>query len=668
VRRKLKGKAFRFSPFLLAALHACADSPTSPGPAGPAALEPAARSLALSADPVFVGAGDIHADCVANGDSITAALLDGIDGTVFTTGDNTEHGTAADYANCYEPRWGRHKARTRPALGDNDVLVAGAGPYFGYFGSAAGPAGQGYYSYNLGDWHIIVLDSNQPSGTTSPQYLWLKDDLESHPGACSLAIWHEARFSSTRVTLNGKMKAIWKLLDNEGADLVLNGHAHVYERFAPQDVDGNADPNGIRQFTLGTGGKRGNPGGFDAIKPNSQVRQAATLGVLKLTLHSDSYDWEFVAEPGSSFTDTGTGGCVDQPQAPTADPGGPYAGGEGSPIAFTGAASFDPDGGALSYAWDYGDGGNGLGLTASHAYDDDATYTLSLTVTDPDGLSDSATTTVTVANVAPSATFEAPGTVPPGTGFSIALTGATDPSPIDAAAGFEYAFDCGTGYGAWGPTASANCPGVATGPVQVRGKIRDVDLSPREYTATVQIGNNLAPIAVAGGPYSSLEGSSLLLSGAGSSDPNGDPLTYAWDFGDGSVGSGLNPSHAYADNGSYVVTLVVADPGGLKDTISATATVSNVKPAGTFNRPSSLTVGTPYTLSITDPSDPSPTDTAAGFTYRFNCGSGMNAWSTNPSRSCPARLLIGTIKMVGKIRDKDGAVKTYTKKVNVTLN
>ena len=208
----------------LAALYACADSPTSPTGIDPASLAEAARSLTLSADPVFVGAGDIHADCVANGDSITAVLLDGIEGTVFTTGDNTEHGTAADYANCYATRWGRHQARTRPALGDNDVLVPGAGPYFDYFGSAAGPAGLGYYSYNLDDWHIIVLDSNQPAGTTSPQYLWLKDDLESHPGACSLAIWHEARFSSTRETLNSKMKAVWKLLDTEGADLVLNGH------------------------------------------------------------------------------------------------------------------------------------------------------------------------------------------------------------------------------------------------------------------------------------------------------------------------------------------------------------------------------------------------------------------------------------------------------------
>lgn len=660
--------ALGLSPLVAAALFACADSPTAPTGIDPAALAEAARSLTLSADPVFVGAGDIHADCVAEGDSITAALLDGIEGTVFTAGDNTEHGTAADYANCFAARWGRHKARMRPALGDNDALVAGAGPYFDYFGSAAGPAGRGYYSYNLGDWHIIVLDTNQPAGTTSPQYLWLKDDLESHPGACSLAIWHEARFSSTRVTLNSKMKAAWKLLDTEGADLVLNGHTHVYERFAPQDVDGNADPNGIRQFTLGTGGKRGNLGGFDAIKPNSEVRQSATLGVLKLTLHPDSYDWEFVAEPGSSFVDTGTSPCVDQPEAPTAHPGGPYAGGEGSPIGFTGAASSDPEGGALSYAWDYGDGATGLGLTASHAYDDDGVFTLSLTVTDPDGLTDTATTTVTVANVAPSATFVAPGAVPPNTGFTLALTGATDPSPVDDAAGFEYAFDCGAGYGELGPAASTNCPGVPTGPVQVRGRIRDVDLAEREYTATVQIGNNLAPIANAGGPYSSLEGSTVLLSGTGSSDPNGDPLTYAWDFGDGAVGSGPSPSHAFDDNGSYVVTLVVTDPGGLKDTTSATATVASVKPAGTFVRPSSLTVGTPYTLAITNPTDPSAADRAAGFTYRFNCGSGLNAWSTNASRSCPARLLIGTITLVGKIRDKDGAVKTYSKKVNVTLN
>lgn len=666
MRCKLRQTGLRVYPLVLVVFYACADSPTSPAGIDPVALADAARSLTLAADPVLVGAGDIHADCVAGADSITAALLDGIEGTVFTTGDNTEHGSADDYANCYEPRWGRHKARTRPALGDNDVLTAGAGPYFDYFGSAAGPAGRGYYSYNLGSWHIIVLDSNQASGTSSPQYLWLKDDLESHPGACSLAIWHEPRFSSTRLTLNYKMKAIWKLLDKEGTDLVLNGHSHVYERFAPQDVDENADPNGIRQFTLGTGGKRGAGNSFPAIRANSEVRQTATLGVLKLTLRPDSYDWEFVAEPGSSFVDTGTGPCVDQPQAPTADPGGPYAGGEGSPIGFSGGGSSDPEGQTLSYAWDYGDGASGLGLTASHAYDDEGTFTLGLTVTDPDGLTDTATTSVTVSNVAPSATFETPGTVPPNTGFSIALTGATDPSPVDAAAGFEHAFDCGTGYGAWGPAASADCPGVPTGPVQVRGRIRDVDDGEREYTGTVQIGNNQAPTAHAGGPYSSLEGSSVVLSGTGSTDPNGDPLTYEWDFGDGSVGSGPNPSHVFDDNGSYDVTLVVTDPGGLSDTTSATANVTNVKPQGTFVRPSSLTVGTPYNLSITNPSDPSSADTAAGFTYRFNCGSGLNAWSTTPSRDCPARTTTGTIKLVGKIRDKDGAIKTYSKQVNVT--
>lgn len=292
------------------AFGACGESPTAV-PESPGDRRSALRADLIPAadDPVFVGAGDMHADCLGTGEGTTAALLDGIGGTVFTLGDNAEHGTTSDFNNCYEPTWGRHKTRTRPIPGDNDHLVAGAGPYFAYFGDNAGPAGRGYYSHDLGAWHIIALDSNIPSNTSSAQYQWLQADLAANPTDCALAYWHHARFSSTRPTVDTRMNTqVWTLLDREGVEVVLSGHYHSYERFAPQDAQANAKPNGIREFVVGTGGK-GNPGPFDAIRANSEVRYNGSLGVLKLTLHATSYDWEFVPEAGQSYSDSGSGSC-----------------------------------------------------------------------------------------------------------------------------------------------------------------------------------------------------------------------------------------------------------------------------------------------------------------------------------------------------------------------
>jgi hypothetical protein len=259
--------------------------------------------------PVLVGAGDI-ANCSTDGDETTASLLDGIPGTVFTTGDNAyPDGTTADFANCYDPSWGRHKARTRPSAGNHDYHTQGAAGYFSYFGSAAGEPGKGYYSYDLGTWHIIVLDSNIVVGAGSPQEQWLRADLAAHPVPCTLAYWHYPRFSSG--ILHGSdssMHSLWQALYDHGADVVLNGHEHNYERFAPQDPAGVADPRGIRQFVIGSGGRSHYP--FGPPIANSEIRNSNTYGVLKLTLHPTSYDWEFIPEAGKTFTDSGSGTCV----------------------------------------------------------------------------------------------------------------------------------------------------------------------------------------------------------------------------------------------------------------------------------------------------------------------------------------------------------------------
>lgn len=288
-------------------LAACSGDPTS----SEAPLDRAELVTASETDPVFVGAGDIG-DCKSSGDEITAALLDEIDGTVFTLGDNAyPKGTSLQFANCYDPSWGRHKPRTRPSPGNHDYATPGAQPYYAYFGSRAGPGGKDYYSYDLGTWHIISLNSNIKAGSSSPQAKWLRSDLAAHPAACTLAYWHHAVFSSGKHgPFNPKMAKLWRILDEAEVDVVLAAHDHIYERFAPQDADGQADPDGIRQFVVGTGGGE-TLYPFEIIPQNSEIRDNSARGVLKLTLRPGRYEWEFVPQPGKTFADTGSGVCVE---------------------------------------------------------------------------------------------------------------------------------------------------------------------------------------------------------------------------------------------------------------------------------------------------------------------------------------------------------------------
>ncbi|MGH2592257.1 MAG: metallophosphoesterase family protein, partial [Anaerolineae bacterium] len=270
----------------------------------------------IEADPVLVGAGDI-ASCSSSGDEATANLLDTIPGTVFTAGDNVyESGTATEFANCYDPSWGRHKSRTRPSPGNHDYNTAGASGYYDYFGAAAGNPSQGYYAYDLGTWHIIVLNSEIAHGAGSAQEQWLRSDLAAHSNTCTLAYWHRPRFSSGFHGNITSLNAFWLALHEYGADVVVNGHDHDYERFAPQNPSGVADPTyGLREFVVGTGGR--SLTAFSTIQGNSEVRDSSTYGVLKLTLHPTSYDWVFVPQAGGAFTDSGNASCHGSPTAPT---------------------------------------------------------------------------------------------------------------------------------------------------------------------------------------------------------------------------------------------------------------------------------------------------------------------------------------------------------------
>jgi calcineurin-like phosphoesterase family protein len=279
---------------------------------------PTSRLVAQSTDPVLVGAGDIGA-CPPSGTLgnafATASLLDSISGTVFAAGDLPhENGADSDYAKCYEPTWGRFRARTIPAPGNHDYVIPNAMGYYNYWGPAAGDPTKGYYSLNIGLWHVIVLNSECDDihvggcSASSPQGQWLQADLNANPALCTVALWHRPLYSSTSGFATSGVQPLWQILYNAGADLVINGHAHNYERFAPQDANGNLDTaKGLRQFIVGTGGA--DLFSFSGTARNVEVNNSSTFGVLKLTLHATSYDWQFIPIAGQTFTDSGTQAC-----------------------------------------------------------------------------------------------------------------------------------------------------------------------------------------------------------------------------------------------------------------------------------------------------------------------------------------------------------------------
>ncbi len=275
------------------------------------------QTAAVAVMPVLVGAGDI-ADCNSIRDDSTASQLDTIPGVVFADGDNAyPNGTASNFTNCYDPTWGRHKARTRPVVGNHEYDSSGtAAPYFAYFGAAAAdPLGNGfgYYSYDVGAWHIVVLNSD--SGVTSAssnQLAWLQNDLVGRTNQCVLALWHRPLFTSGSSGGAGvRVRRLWQALENAGAEIIINGHDHLYERFAPQDSLGNATSAGIREFVVGTGGGETHSN-YVNNPPNVEASDAANFsrGVLRLTLYPNSYRWDFLATAGPTwYSDSGSASC-----------------------------------------------------------------------------------------------------------------------------------------------------------------------------------------------------------------------------------------------------------------------------------------------------------------------------------------------------------------------
>lgn len=238
----------------------------------------------------------------------TAELLEDRPGLILIAGDIAyPDGRATDFSECFDPAYGSLKKRTLPATGNHEYHEKGANSYYQYFGAQAGKPDQGWYSVNFSGWHIVALNSNLPADEASAQWNWLKNDLAKRPQGCLLAFWHHPRFSSGGHGNNMNMDPAWQLLAKSGADVILNGHDHHYERFAPQNAIGEKDENGTREFVVGTGGAQiYEP---TKLKTNSEVRNGQTYGILELDLRKDGYAWRFLGTSGAEFEDRGVGQC-----------------------------------------------------------------------------------------------------------------------------------------------------------------------------------------------------------------------------------------------------------------------------------------------------------------------------------------------------------------------
>lgn len=279
----------------------CNKSATSPTPVAGA---PPVSPTASTAEAVLVGAGDINM-CGQPGAATTAAILDRIPGTVFTAGDNAYmKGTKGDF-DCYHRTWGKHRSRTYATPGNHEYESPGAAPYFDYFGERAGPYGLGYYSYEVGAWHVVSLNSSAPANEGSAQWSWLRADLQSARVPCVAAIIHHPLISSGPNGDNPHVRDLWRLLERAGAELVISGHDHLYERHTRMDVEGRPTHRGLRLFTVGTGGASLYQS--SGIRPTTEARMVA-WGVIKFTLLPTSYRWEFHTPDG--IADSGADTCL----------------------------------------------------------------------------------------------------------------------------------------------------------------------------------------------------------------------------------------------------------------------------------------------------------------------------------------------------------------------
>jgi acid phosphatase type 7 len=301
---------------LLAALVVVVPRPDDGLPASPAAARPTPPAATTFGGVVVVAAGDIAcrpgspptpAGCQQR--ATARAVGAQHPPAVLLLGDNQyPDGALWKYRASYDPTWGRFIRRTYPTPGNHEYKTPRAAGYYRYFGSRAAAPVRTWYSFRLGSWHLFARKGNCAAVACPAEAAWLRADLAAHPAPCTLAFWHQPRFTSGHEGPTRAVSPLWDALYTAGADLVLNGHDHDYERFAPQDPLGQPDPaDGIREFVVGTGGAPWLP--FRAVAANSQVRKTGTFGVLRLTLEPDGYRWRFVHAAGAPFGDSGSGRC-----------------------------------------------------------------------------------------------------------------------------------------------------------------------------------------------------------------------------------------------------------------------------------------------------------------------------------------------------------------------
>jgi hypothetical protein len=270
------------------------------------ALQPSEATALAEFPAILLAVGDVAGCPERYKDELTADLVADLPGTIALLGDVVyEDGKRWEFNQCYDPSWGRVLSRSRPAPGNHEYRAEQAGPYYQYFGSRAGPSRKGYYSYTLGAWRIYALNSER---LIAEQEAWLKAHLAANPSKCILAYWHKPLYTSGPHPNELTVRPLFDALYRAGAEVVLSGHSHNYERFAPQDADGNFKSRGTRQFVVGTGGAQLK--GFVTIQPNSKLRYVAGYGVLRMNLSPGKYSWNFLPVPGAPPADSGWANCT----------------------------------------------------------------------------------------------------------------------------------------------------------------------------------------------------------------------------------------------------------------------------------------------------------------------------------------------------------------------
>jgi hypothetical protein len=603
-------------------------------------------STDVGPSPTIVAAGDIAA-CggTTSGEGQTAAQIESLpSATVLTLGDNAyPNGTAAEFANCYDPVWGRFKDRTKPAAGGHDYNTPGAAGYYGYFGAAAGDPSEGYYSYDLGSWHVVTLNANCPQVSCDAgdaQEQWLRADLAANSSSCTLAVLHEPRFSSGAVhggTTDGI--DLWHALYEDGAEVVLSGDDHLYERFLPQTPDGDLDyAHGITQFVVGTGGFYIYD--FAATEVNSDYQQNTSYGVLKATLHPDRFAYKYLRTDGNPSTDSGSIDCHgagDYPPPDTSVPNTTIESGPSGTVTSTSATfdfSTDERGAVFRCSLD---GAGYLPCNDPKTFTAlaDGSHSLSVRAVDAAGNTDAT----------PASRSWTVDTTPPETTIDSGPSGTVDQA--SASFGFSSSesnstFECKLDTGAWescpSPQSySALAAGVHTFEVRAIDPVGHTDLSPESRTWTIDLTDTTAPdTAIDSGPSGSIPVDSASF--AFSADEAGSTFECKLD---GAWESCTSPQdYLGLVNGSHTFEVRASDAAGNVDGSPATR-------AFTVDAPPAPDTTPPNTSILLGPSG-TTTGTSTSFSFSaseigstFECKLDSDAWEDCSSAHAYSNLLDG---------------------------